>query len=296
MLGQSLIIGLYLLLFLVVFGCVLLWRRHQRQDRRPFPHQLKLLRGPGETQLQRVRTLEERALVHFFLALSLPPAAALILLWVTTRFSGSAQLIGLVAVVLGLLAALFFAARYLIAKIEESNNRYLGFFGERMVAESLEPLKQEGWRVFHDVPCGDANTPFNIDHVVVGPGGVFAVETKTRRKGRSRDGFAAHEIIYDGQVLAYPWGEDRHGLDQALRQARWLEDWLAQLLGRRAAVRAILTFPGWQIIRRGNGPILVLSPKEIIAAVRPAGMTTLSPKEQDLIAQQLDTRCRDVEF
>jgi len=41
-----------------------------------------------------------------------------------------------------------------------------------------------------------------------------------RRKGRARGGFAEHEIIFDGQVLAYPWGEDRHGLQQAQRQAK----------------------------------------------------------------------------
>jgi hypothetical protein len=191
---------------------------------------------------------------------------------------------------------MYFAARYLVLKIEQANNRYLGFFGERVVAEALEPLKTRGWRVFHDIPCGDAKSPFNIDHVVVGSGGVFAIETKTRRKGRARDGFAAHEIIYDGSVLAYPWGEDRHGLDQAQRQAQWLAGWIAKQLGVHVTVWPLLTFPGWMIIRRGKGTVVVVNPKELPSAIESRPANTLDSRQIDLIARQLDARCRDVEF
>ena len=292
----AVIIVIYGLLFFSLVAGVLFWRRHQRKDRRPFSDYLKLLRGPGETQLKLVRKLEEDSAQHLLLAFITPWLAALALFWITTHLAGAAQLIGLVAALLALLAILFFSARYLVGKIEESNNRYLGFFGERIVAEALDPLKARGWLVFHDVPCGDPKSPFNIDHVVVGPGGVFAIETKPRRKGRHRDGFAAHEIIYDGAVLAYPWGEDRHGLEQSQRQAEWLSGWLAQQLGLHATVWPILTFPGWMIIRRGTGTVVVLNPKELPAAIesRPAG--ALDAQQIDLIARQLDARCRDVEF
>jgi hypothetical protein len=288
--------GVYLLLLLLLVSGILFWRRHQRKDRRPFPDHLKLLRGPGETQLKLVRKLDEDTVFHFLGALGAPLLVAAVLLWITTHFFGAWQLVALLATLLCFLTALIFSARYLVAKIEESNNRYLGFFGERVVAEALEPLKARGYRVFHDVPCGDTNSPFNIDHVVVGPGGVFAIETKTRRKGRARGGFAEHEIIYDGSVLAYPWGEDRHGLDQAQRQARWLADWLAQQLGLHAPVWPLLTFPGWMIIRRGTGAVVVLNPKELPAAIESRDATALDPQQIDLIARQLDARCRDVEF
>lgn len=288
--------GLYTLLFLALVIGIAIWRQHQRRDRRPFPDQLKLLRGPGETQLKLVRAIEENSALHLCAALAAPLLAAALLIWITKYFSGVPQLVFLGVSLLALLAVLYFSARHLVAKIEESNNRYLGFFGERVVAEHLDPLKAQGFRVFHDVPCGDATAPFNIDHVVIGPSGVFAIETKTRRKGRSRAGFAAHEIIYDGQVLAYPWGEDRHGLDQAARQARWLGDWLASLLGRRPPVQPILAFPGWMIIRRGAGAVTVLNPKEIPAAVAPKAATALDARELDLIARQIESRCRDVEF
>ena len=46
--------------------------------------------------------------------------------------------------------------------------------GKRLVGKILNRLQQRGYWVFHDA----AGTPANIDHVVIGPGGVFTVCTK----------------------------------------------------------------------------------------------------------------------
>lgn len=292
------IIGIYGVVFAVILAGMLAWRVRQRKDRRPFPDNFKLLRGPGESQRRLLTAQEEKEIYYLMAAMLLPVLVAALLLWVTTHLAGAWQITGLVAALFGLLASIFFVVRFLVNQIVASSNRYLGYFGERVVAEALEPLKAQGYRVFHDVPAGDAKHPFNLDHVVVGPSGVFAIETKTRRKGRARHGFAAHEIIYDGKVLAYPWGEDRHGLDQAQRQARWLVDFLGQLLGVTIPVQPILTFPGWMIMRRGAGAVTVLNPREIPSAVLPRASATpvLSAAQIDLIARQLDARCRDVEY
>lgn len=50
-----------------------------------------------------------------------------------------------------------------------------GAEGEEAVGQILDGLATGGWHVLHDVTFGRGN----IDHVVVGPGGVFAVETKS---------------------------------------------------------------------------------------------------------------------
>jgi hypothetical protein len=52
-----------------------------------------------------------------------------------------------------------------------------GAEGEEVVGEILEGLEADGWQVIHDVSFGRGN----IDHIVVGPGGLFTVETKSRR-------------------------------------------------------------------------------------------------------------------
>lgn len=52
-----------------------------------------------------------------------------------------------------------------------------GAAGEVRTAQFLEPLRSEGFRVLHDrrIPGSRAN----IDHIVIGPPGIFVVETKS---------------------------------------------------------------------------------------------------------------------
>jgi Nuclease-related domain len=54
-----------------------------------------------------------------------------------------------------------------------------GSTGERRTAQLLEPLERHGWAVLHDlaVPGSQAN----IDHLVIGPGGVVVIDSKQYR-------------------------------------------------------------------------------------------------------------------
>jgi Nuclease-related domain len=52
-----------------------------------------------------------------------------------------------------------------------------GAAGEERVGAILDALHDRGWRALHDVDTGRGN----IDHVLVGPGGVLSVETKSHR-------------------------------------------------------------------------------------------------------------------
>jgi hypothetical protein len=70
-----------------------------------------------------------------------------------------------------------------------------GADNERRVGKALDALRSEGWVVVHDVRRDFGN----IDHVVAGPGGVFTVETKSRR--------------YEERALGQAWGH-----------ARWLSE------------------------------------------------------------------------
>jgi hypothetical protein len=52
-----------------------------------------------------------------------------------------------------------------------------GAEGEETVGAILEGLASDGWFVLHDVSLGRGN----IDHIVVGPAGIFSIETKSHR-------------------------------------------------------------------------------------------------------------------
>lgn len=287
----------YCITFVGLFLGAALWRAKTRKTRSPFPENTKLLRGPGETLRRKLADLETDIAAKGLLAFALPLAAGSALAFIAVRVNnGPLQVTLLLSAVSGLVISLALIVLRLVRSAELWSNTWLGYCGERIVAESLEELKPQGFRIFHDVPAGDAKNPFNIDHVIVGPTGVFTVETKTRRKGRARAGFAENQIIYDGQVLAYPWGEDRYGLDQAARQASWLQAALEPHLGQPVPVQPILTFPGWMVITRVQGSVTVLNPRQIPATVALRSAQVLDDRQLDLISSQLDARCRDVEF
>lgn len=167
----------------------------------------------------------------------------------------------------------------------------LGFQGERYVGEELNQLLKIGFRVYHDLPFDK----FNIDHVLVGPPGVYAVETKTRRKPIDEKGKAAHKIVYDGTHLYYPWGKDTHGLEQAKRQADYLATWLSSATGEKVEVQAILTLPGWWIDRTGRGQVNVVNTKEIPKIFPRSSTPSLSPQQIQRICHQVEQKCRNLE-
>lgn len=82
---------------------------------------------------------------------------------------------------------------------EEAVGWYRGVIGERRVAELLGRL-DSSWTVLHSVPVGAGTS--DIDHVVIGPAGVFTINTKyspgkkvwVAGYGLHVDGFKTHYV------------------------------------------------------------------------------------------------------
>lgn len=232
------------------------------------------------------------------MASAAPATAGLLLLAATAKLPREFQVAGVAVTLMAFVAAFILAARWFAGKARESSNRYLGYFGERLVAEYLEPLKSQGWRIFHDVPGLANGHSFNIDHIAVGPSGVFVVETKTRRKGAARPGFDDHKVYFDGRSLIWPWGEDNHGLDQAERNATWLAAMLQDVTGERVLVTPFLTLPGWWVDMKPSQesrPCRVTNPK-LLRKLLSGGAAILTSLQRDAISAKLESRCRDVGY
>ena len=285
---------------LVVLGALFLaiqWMKAKRRPKLPFkPERDKLLRGPGESLKRKIELMDEN-LIYLLMGLMVLPVLGGfgVLAGMQQAQLGSPSLrMGLaLGAALSLVAV---GSWYLAKEASRRGNHYLGWFGERMTAEELAQLGQQGWRIFHDVPAESGKQEFNIDHVVVGPGGVFSIETKMRRKGHARPGRKDHEVFYDGKELSWPWKEDRYGLDQAARNATWLRDWLSLMTGERLEVTPLLVFPGWYVV-----PPNAVHPVSVIHTSYLGGFVSrrkdvLSSKQIDLLARQLEARCRDVEY
>ncbi|MEU9341802.1 nuclease-related domain-containing protein [Streptomyces sp. NPDC048278] len=63
----------------------------------------------------------------------------------------------------------------LLRQSSEWDSWYAGLEGERRVGRELERLSSFGWRVLHSVEKINGG---DIDHLLIGPGGVFAINTE----------------------------------------------------------------------------------------------------------------------
>lgn len=101
---------------------------------------------------------------------------------------------------------------------------YRGALGEVALAAVLAELGA-GWFVLHEIPVGADGS--NIDHLVIGPPGVFAIIAKNH---------SGREVWVSGDVLMVGW--ERYG---HLRQAETAADRAAELLtdalGEKVEVR-----------------------------------------------------------
>lgn len=130
--------------------------------------------------------------------------------------------------------------------------------GEKVVGQFLERLREQGYQVFHDV-LGEG---FNVDHVIIGSGGVFTIETKSW----SKPGQGNPRITFDGEtLLAAGLKPERNPVIQAKAQASWLKRMLEESTGKSLPVRPVILFPGWYIedSRASRKDLWVLEPKAL---------------------------------
>jgi len=287
--------GVYFLLFLGAVVGLGIWKVKRRRARPPV--EFKLLRGPGETLRRRMAKFDEDFIFRIVAAALGPVLITLLVSWGVLKYRPQTwtQLwVGFGLTVLAFVATLIPAMRWALRGLMRYRDDRLGYLGERYVGECLEPLKEHGWHVFHDVPCETDRKKFNIDHVAVGPGGVWAIETKTRRKGRARPGFEPQKVFYDGKQLIWPWGEDPYGPDQAIDNADWLQKWLSKKTGIKTKVWPVLALPGWYVVDKAGAALRVVRPEWLSEDLPKVG-TLLTADQIDLITRQLDERCRNVE-
>lgn len=111
----------------------------------------------------------------------------------------------------------------------------LGAEGERRTAKALRPLLRKGWTVTHDVQRAHEN----FDHVLVGPPGVFLLETKVR----------AGTVSFEEGVLTIHYPDDPEEVVALPRLA-------AQMRGRARDLRATHRFEDG--VRQWVTPVVVL--------------------------------------
>ena len=278
--------------WLVSCACLLglaYWRswRFTRQKLR-VPVAEKLLRGPGESLRRKLEDLEDQISEKLAMAYILPLVCTSIILLQPHRTLLSPATVCAAAVSI---PTFIFLCDRLMRLLDQKHRYRLGLSGERAVGEELNQLMLTGCLVFHDVP----NDPYgNIDHVFIAPSGVYAVETKARRKKVS-NGRDAHKVAFDGRSLCFAGGAPEcQCLEQAKQQASRLGDWLSKAIGEAVEVQPVLALTGWFVERKSRGEVIVVSGKAVDSLAR--GRVVLDAAKIVRLAHQLDQRCRDVVF
>jgi Nuclease-related domain len=279
--------------FLVVLASTVFGLIHWKNRKKRLPFTQKILRPPGESLRIRLVELDEKLndrLIQLFLAAYSPLImAGLVALQGVRTTAGVWIAIAIIAAAVSVLSA------YRLWKVINLRRRIrLGFEGERHVGEALNQLMLVGYRVFHDFLITDKPRSIrNIDHIVIGPNGVFAVETKTPRKIKAENG-ATVTVLEN--ALQYPWGVDRRDLEQVQKEARWLTEWLSKMSPEPVTVGTILVLPGWFIARRARSAVTVLSGSEVVPNVPKLNGPATNDSEIRRLAAIIEDRNRSVEY
>ena len=107
----------------------------------------------------------------------------------------------------------------------------IGAAGEVKVAARLDGLRRHGWRVLHSIPLGRGG---DIDHLIIGPGGVFTVNTKHHQNARVNVGRSV--VFVRGFQVTY--------IGKALREASRVRAALSSAVGRDVPVEPLVIIHG----------------------------------------------------
>lgn len=168
--------------------------------------------------------------------------------------------------ILALLATGWFIKRFRTL-LKQKRSLQKGMLGEQILGKFLEEqLMPHKYQVIHDLVCKDGEKQFNIDHVVIGPTGVFSIETKYWKKPSGPN----HQIFYDGKkILVDGRAPERDPLVEAIAGAKTVQTILETRTGRRFDVKPIVVFLGWYTTKNpGSTPAWVLNEQAVPTFIR----------------------------
>ncbi|MFF7330476.1 NERD domain-containing protein [Streptomyces sp. NPDC008150] len=142
-----------------------------------------------------------------------------------------------------------------------------GLTGERLTGRRLSTLRRHGWFVLHAIPgAGGAD----IDHLAIGPAGVFAINSK-RHPGKT--------VWYGDHALTVNRSPTRHiAISQS--EARRISRALSRHCGTEISVRPVISVvhAAKVTVKGANPPVLVLEVARLDQVL--SGLTpTLSPDQ-----------------
>ena len=165
--------------------------------------------------------------------------------------------------------------------------RVQGYLGEPIVGERLDDLRSLGCRVFHDI----AETNYNIDHVVIAPNGIFAIETKALSKPIGQS-----SVVFDGETVTLTDGQPhKDPIIQAKSVANRVRQIIRETSGQVHRVIPVVLYVNWFVKSSVIRPeVVVMNQDYFIKAFGNLGEADLlSIDTINLLAAGLERYLRD---
>jgi hypothetical protein len=184
--------------------------------------------------------------------------------------------------------ALPFCAYKIWVSIRKSNNYKLGLKGERYMGEILNDVLPElGYHTIHDIFVGR----MNIDHVLIGPAGIFTIETKSARKTRGEN----HPITHTEKGLMInnkPFGWGKKAIWEAEKEASYLKAILTKDDNQCPHIQPIVVYPTWDVIDDCKQNVWVLNENYLIEKIKLLP-TTLNKEKIDILRRKIEEYVRN---
>jgi len=286
--GSALVVALVLIPAALVLSLLVFWKRFVRKRNRRSPLTSELLRPPGFGLQERIEDLTHD--INSDLAsIMLAPAVVLAIYQAQIQANTlrDPRVFGILLLVTGLAIVVYLAVK-LFRRVDARQTYREALAGELATAQLLEPVLARGGRLLHDIQAPG----FNIDHVVVSPGGVFAVETKHRLKPTQGNAKEQARVTFDGKVLHFPGWQETKPIEQARAQARWLSERLTKSTGLSVQARPVVALPGWFVECKAPSDVVVTNPKNCQFLLRPRrNEPGLAPDAIQRITFQVEQLC-----
>jgi hypothetical protein len=242
--------------------------------------------APGRYPRQRIGEVAVEIKAHRFCAM-LQPVFLTVICVIYYRYHSRLDFQFLVTSIIACGLVFLYCIWNLVEKGRTHKRLRLEYGAEVEVGQALDQLNAQGYQVFHGIKQGD----FDIDHLLVGPKGVFAIETKGHPRPSPKRGTEAATVTYNGHALFFPRGTDEHTVANAVRQAERLSEWLGSGTGEAISARAVVVMPGWFVKRTTSDGAPVVNPDQFKSLFEHIASRPLSEAQITRIADLVRQKC-----
>ena len=242
---------------------------------------------------ERLGRIETRLSDCLLFLILVPPAAVWWSLGTVLAAGGSPGLQHGLRLLLVLALSLPLPAFFCWRRFRERGRCRLALDAELAVGRELNLIMAQGFYVFHEF----RDEGHQVDHVVAGPAGIYAVAVLGRaRPKKGRLGLDA-KVLYTGEALYFPDNRKETAvIERARSQAEYLAGWLSSEVDEPVVVEAALALPGWFVEREKPDELILLSGQAPHYARILKGPEIIDEELLKRLVERLDRKCRQAEI